>query len=123
MKRDSGTAKKSVPKNLIAVSLEYLSGIGWLCDRVEGKQGRISRDLFGIADILALRRGVVRLVQVTSRSHVSDRAKKIERSPITPLLRQMGVQIHVHGWDFPGGIQRVRLLDLSKGKNEHEGNA
>jgi hypothetical protein len=75
--------------------------------RVPGKVWKI--DLWNFIDILAIRRGEVLGVQVTSRSNVSARVKKINDSPLLPLVREAGIRVLVHGWD----ADKLREVDLS----------
>lgn len=55
-------------------------------------------DLFGAWDIMAVGNGEVLLVQTTSGSNVSARVRKIADNAFTPLLREAGVRLEVHGW-------------------------
>jgi hypothetical protein len=48
-------------------------------------------------------------VQVTSRSNVSARVRKITDSPLLPLVREAGIRVLVQGWDGP----QLREVDLS----------
>jgi hypothetical protein len=66
-------------------------------------------DLWGFIDLLAIRRGEVLGVQVTSRSNVSSRVKKITDSPLLPLVREAGIRVLVQGWDG----EQLREVDLS----------
>ena len=66
-------------------------------------------DLFGFVDLLAIRRGEVLGVQVTSRSNVSARVRKITDSPLLPLVREAGIRVLVQGWDG----EQLREVDLS----------
>jgi len=80
-------------------SLEYLRDQGYLCAIVEhwNPFARIRQDLWGWADILAIRKDEVLAVQVTA-SAVSERIKKIEASETLPKVRDAGIRIEVHGW-------------------------
>jgi hypothetical protein len=59
--------------------------------------------------LLCVRRGEVLAVQVTSRSNVSSRVKKITDSPLLPLVREAGIRVLVHGWD----ADKLKEIDLS----------
>lgn len=86
-----------------ALSTEKLKAEGFLVDVCERwiPGANIRKDLFGIADLVAIhpRLGSVVLVQVTSQSNVSARKKKIEASPfIFDLLSVSNIAVQVHGW-------------------------
>lgn len=55
-------------------------------------------DLFGFADLLAIRENEILFVQSTSASNVSSRINKIEGHENTPHVRKAGIRIEVHGW-------------------------
>lgn len=74
---------------------------------------RIRQDLWGFADLLALRRGEVLAVQVTSTPNVSARVRKIAESETAPRVREAGVRIEVHGWSKHGARWVCRVEDLS----------
>ena len=96
-------------------SLEYLRDQGYLCAIVEhwNPFARIRQDLWGWADILAIRKDEVLAVQVTA-SAVSDRIKKIETSETLPKVRDAGIRIEVHGWrKNSAGKYVMRIVDLS----------
>jgi len=96
-------------------SLEYLRDQGYLCAIVEhwNPFARIRQDLWGWADILAIRKDEVLAVQVTA-SAVSDRIKKIEASPALGTVREAGIRIEVHGWrKNSAGKYVMRIVDLS----------
>ena len=66
-------------------------------------------DLWGIVDLLAIRRGEVLGVQVTSASNVSARVRKITDSPLLGTIREAGIRLEVHGWHASGRMRRVDL--------------
>jgi hypothetical protein len=96
-----------------ARSLAYLRDQGYHAEvveqtkRVPGKVWKV--DLWNFIDIIAIRRGEVLGVQVTSRSNVSSRVKKITDSPLLPLVREAGIRVLVQGWDG----EQMREVDLS----------
>lgn len=102
----------------MAMSLDYLRKMGYYAEPVEHRpyipdgQGRqkfpITKDLFGFADIIALKTHVL-LVQTTSRSNTSARMKKIQASEAFEWCKRAGMLIHVHGWGA-GGVQ---VIDMS----------
>jgi carbonic anhydrase len=77
---------------------------------VPGKMKVWKVDLWNFIDLLAIRRGEVLGVQVTSWTNVAARVRKITESPLLPLVREAGVRIVVHGWHADG---RLREVDLS----------
>ena len=96
-------------------SLEYLREKGYLCSIVEhwNSFARIRQDLWGWADILAIRKDEVLAVQVTA-SAVSERIKKIEASPTLGIVREAGIRIEIHGWrKNAAGKYVMRIVDLS----------
>ena len=96
-----------------ARSLAHLRDQGYHVEIVEqNKRAGIKCwkvDLWGFIDILAIRRGEVLGVQVTSRSNVAARVKKITDSPLLPLVREAGIRVLVHGWD----ADKLKEIDLS----------
>lgn len=72
-------------------------------------------DLFGIGDILAIRRDEVLIVQTTSWGNVSARVKKITDSDHIGAIREAGARVVVHGWNKNPKTNRweVREVDLS----------
>ena len=60
----------------------------------------LKHDLFGMFDMIALhphQLGVL-AVQTTTKPHMKDRIKKIQKNHISRLWLQCGNRIHVHGW-------------------------
>ena len=98
-----------------ARSLKYLRDNGWLADVVErlipGEM--IRKDLYGVGDILAIRKGGILIVQTTSGSNVSARVKKITEHENMPKIREAGIGIHIHGWRRIKGRWAVRVVDVS----------
>jgi len=81
-------------------TVALLKDRGYQCDVVESYNAFTKRkkDLFGIFDILAIGSGETIGVQITSKSNISARIKKIEESEYLPLLLQAGWRIIVFGW-------------------------
>lgn len=73
------------------------------------------QDLFGIGDILAIRRDEVLIVQTTSWGNVSARVKKITDSDHIGVIREAGIRVVVHGFRKNPKTNRweVREVDLS----------
>ena len=55
-------------------------------------------DLFGCIDLLAIGNGETIAIQVTSKSNMSARIKKIESSDALPEMLRSKWRIIVHGW-------------------------
>ena len=83
-----------------ARSLKHLRDNGWRAEVVEKWNSftRTRKDLWGFADVLAIRPGEVRAIQVTSGSNVAARVRKIAESEAVSDVRQAGIGIFVHGW-------------------------
>ena len=59
---------------------------------------RRKKDLFGIFDILAIGQGETIAIQLTSKSNMFTRIKKISESPMLPEIIRSGWRILVIGW-------------------------
>ena len=81
-------------------TVALLKDRGYQCDVVESYNAFIKRkkDLFGIFDILAIGSGETLGIQITSKSNILARIKKIEESEYLPLLLAAGWRIIVFGW-------------------------
>jgi len=82
--------------------------------RVGNKAWKV--DLWGWADLLAIRRGEVLAVQTTSAANVPSRVRKITESPLLARVREAGIRILVHGWRKPSKRSptwTLREVDLS----------
>lgn len=108
--------RRPAGKSPNARSMELLRERGYkLVDKVEQRVPNtfITRDLFGIADILAVGADVV-LVQATSSSNMASRIDKVTHHESTPILRKAGIRILVHGWGKRAdGLWHCREVDLS----------
>lgn len=96
-------------------SLEYLREQGYFCAIVEKWNSftKQRQDLWGWCDILAIRKGEVLAVQVTSTG-VAERIKKIQDSPTVAFVRDAGIRIEVHGWrKNVKGRYVLRVEDIS----------
>jgi hypothetical protein len=97
-----------------ARTLEHLRQAGYsLVEVVEHwiPRARLRRDLFGCFDVLAVGSDVIG-VQVTTGSHVADRARKLTASPALPILKGAGIKVRVHGWRKLRGQWRLREIEL-----------
>jgi len=96
-------------------SLAALRKLGYLVEVVEKWNSftRTRKDLWGWADLLAIRRGEVLAVQVTSEG-VANRIKKVMDSETIARVREAGVRVEVHGWrKNVKGRYVQRVVDLS----------
>jgi hypothetical protein len=73
---------------------------GYRCDTVESYNAftRRKKDLFGLFDIVAIGKGETVAIQLTSKSNMSARVKKISNSEILPELLRSNWKIYVIGW-------------------------
>lgn len=98
-------------------SLAKLRKEGYVAEIVEKFNSftKTRKDLWGIIDILAIRRYEVLGVQTTSWANVSDRVKKITDSEHIGAIREAGIRVVVHGWKKNPKTNRweVREVDLS----------
>ena len=98
-----------------ARTLQYLRDAGYpLVQVVEHRipHSFITRDLFGVADVLAVGKDIV-AVQCTTGSNVSARVKKITDSDALACLRKAGIRVLVHGWRKRKGRWVLREIDVS----------
>ena len=96
-------------------SLKALRDLGYLVEIVEKWNSftRTRKDLWGWADLLAIKRGEVLAVQVTSTG-VSSRIKKVTVSVTIGRVLEAGVRVEVHGWAKNSkGRYMQRIVDLS----------
>ena len=98
-------------------SLAKLRKDGYVAEIVEKFNSftKTRKDLWGIIDILAIRRDEVLGVQTTSWANVSARVKKITDSEHIGAIREAGIRVVVHGWKKNPKTNRweVREVDLS----------
>ena len=73
---------------------------GYKCDVVESYNAftRRKKDLFSIFDILAIGNGETVGIQITSKSNMSSRIKKISESEFLPELVRSKWRLIVIGW-------------------------
>lgn len=109
---DTGMGEGSVSSPMER-TLKYLRDRGYHAEVTERwvPGARIRKDLWGFVDVLAISPTNMLAVQCTSASNVSARVKKIADSEHLPILRGLGVDIHVHGWT--NGKPEPRIVDLS----------
>lgn len=93
-------------------SLKKLREEGWLVAVVEHWNSfrHIRQDLFGFADLLAIRGDEALLVQTTSGSNVAARVEKIVQSSAAKLwLTSPNRRIVIHGWSKRGERGKRKL--------------
>ena len=73
---------------------------GYRCTVVESYNSFTKRkkDLFGIFDVLAVGNGQTIGIQITSKSNMAARIRKIEESEFLPEILQSGWRVVVIGW-------------------------
>ena len=81
-------------------TVALLESRGYKCDVVESYNAFTKRkkDLFHIFDILAIGNGETIGIQITSKSNMSSRIKKISESEYLPELIKSNWRILVIGW-------------------------
>lgn len=116
--------------SLILDSMAVRAADGQLVDKTEyyNSFSRRSHDLFGFVDYIALDRGIVTFVQVTSASNGSARKKKIEKILEQPAFLshfdgRENIYISVETWDTdktqrPYAYKLVRQSYIGEGKNK-----
>jgi len=97
------------------LSLRDLRAAGYTVAIVEhwNAFSRKRYDLFGFADLFAVRPSEVLLVQTTSSSNASARVKKIMTEPNAVACAAAGIRVHVHGWRKVGARWQCRTIDLT----------
>jgi hypothetical protein len=97
-------------------SLAHLRELGYHVEVVEKWNSftKQRKDLWGWADLLAIRKGEVLAVQVTA-SAVSDRIKKIMASDTLSSCKRCRDSLEVHGWRKSAKTNRyvLRIEDIS----------
>jgi len=81
-------------------TIAHLRKLGYQTANVEHYNYFTKRkhDLFGCIDILAIGNNETLAVQVTSKSNMSSRIKKIEESEALPEMLRSNWRVIVHGW-------------------------
>jgi len=94
-------------------TIKHLREQGYLVATVEHYNSftRRKHDLFGCIDLLAIGNGETLAIQVTSRSNMSARIKKIQDNLALPEMLRSKWRILVHGWD-KGTNGRYRLKEF-----------
>ena len=83
-----------------ARSIAHMKSLGYIvanCDHYNYFTKR-RHDLYGCIDLLCIGNGETVAVQVTSKSNMSSRIKKIEASEAFPEMLRSGWRVLVQGW-------------------------
>ena len=107
--------ERKMATNLNIPTRKRLTDLGYLVENVE-KYNTFSRrknDLWGFIDFLAIRRDEVLAVQVTSKSNMSSRRKKITEHENVGKVREAGIRIELWGFYKEGRKWEVKIEDLS----------
>lgn len=94
-------------------TIKHLKDQGYMVANVEHFNYFTKRkhDLWGCIDILAIGNGETLAVQVTSKSNMSARIRKIEDSDALPEMLRSGWRVIVHGW-WKGTNGRYQLKEM-----------
>jgi hypothetical protein len=106
---------KKMPTNLNIPTRKRLTDDGYLVENVE-KYNTFSRkknDLWGFIDFLAIRRDEVLAIQVTSKSNMSARRKKMTEHENIGKVREAGIRIELWGFYKEKNRWKVKIEDLS----------
>ena len=99
----------------------YYKEQGFFVYRVDYYDHRTMRqhDLLGFADMLALGQSCRILIQLTSKSNMGERKKKIQNLPSHKHWLESGGQIHVVGWEkLPNGRLSPTIIEIKKEHDE-----
>ena len=91
--------------------LSKLRKEGYVAEVVErwDSFSRRKHDLFGFIDILAVGNGLTLAIQVTSRSNMASRRKKMRTAPELPILLIAGWCVELWGFDKPANRWRLEI--------------
>lgn len=83
------------------LTLKHLRKIGYPLVQVVEKwnpHARVTQDMFGIIDVIAVSETDIMAVQTTSRTNFASRMTKVVESDALPILLKAGIRVAVHGW-------------------------
>ena len=85
-------------------SLKALREQNWIAAITEHYNffAHIRQDLWGLCDILCLKKGKMLAVQTTTGANLAARKIKVLANPNYPLLKSTGCGIELHGWSLKG---------------------
>lgn len=104
-----------MPTNLNIPTRKRLTDDGYLVENVE-KYNTFSKkknDLWGFIDFLAIKRDEVLAIQVTSKSNMSARRKKMTEHENIGKVREAGIRIELWGFYKEKNRWKVKIEDLS----------
>jgi hypothetical protein len=107
--------ERKMPTNLNIPTRKRLTEQGYLVENVE-KYNTFSRkknDLWGFIDFLAIKRDEVLAIQVTSKSNMSARRKKMTEHENIGKVREAGIRIELWGFYKEKNRWQVKIEDLS----------
>ena len=106
--------KRKAPFQSNAAALNWLRDHGWVCDTVERQNGPFKFDYLGFADIMALRKGIALLVQVTTTGGggFAARVTKILASRWARRWMDEGGMILVFGFGKIAGKWGLKRLEV-----------
>lgn len=92
----------------------YLEGLEYTVAKTEhwNSFAKVRNDLFGVFDLLAIRPKEIIGVQVTSKSNMGARVKKITESDKANMWLLAGGLIAVHGWHKVKNKWQVEIRNL-----------
>lgn len=96
-------------------TVKHLKDQGYMVATVEYYNYFTKRrhDLFNVIDILAIGNGETLAVQVTSKSNMSARIRKIEECEALPEMLRSGWRVIVHGWfRKPNGRYELKEMEF-----------
>ena len=102
-----------------ARSRALLEDEGFLAEICEHRVTKIiTRDLFGVIDVLGIRDGDTLAVQATTVSNIASRRRKLRASDALPRMLAAGWRVELHGWTKKNGRWQVRR---EAARPDHEG--
>ncbi len=104
-----------MPLSPTQLTLRNLRERGFRAEVVErwNPHAKIRQDLFGIIDVIGVRRGETIGVQSTSFKNRTSRMKKMAESEAIGDLREAEWTLEVHGWRKIKNRWQVTIEDLS----------
>ena len=106
-----------MPKSFNPRSVLLLRKRGYLAENTEhwNAHAKVSQDLMGFVDVIAVRKEELVLCQTTSWTAMSSRLKKIRQNEYAKwLIGVPGIRIVIHGWKktrTEGGAVRWKVKE------------
>jgi hypothetical protein len=121
MKEKKPSTSKKADYN--KATYNHYKSLGYWVYRVDYFDHRTSRqhDFLGFADMMALGKNEQILIQLTSRSNMGERKKKILALPSHKHWLESGGQIHVIGWEklANGRLQETTIIIGANDETKH----